>query len=73
MIAAGTTQFTTDGTNRSKNSKNDSLPFCHTISVVMSPNGLNAPPALAATTTETQVNSHEFRVVTTQAPAPPPP
>ena len=26
------------------------MPRCHTISVVMSPNGLNAPPAFAATT-----------------------
>ena len=26
------------------------VPFCHTIKVVMSPNGLNAPPAFAATT-----------------------
>ncbi len=35
---------------RSKNSKNDSLPDCQTISVVMSPKGVNAPPAFAATT-----------------------
>ena len=26
------------------------MPFCHTIRVVISPNGENAPPALAATT-----------------------
>ena len=26
------------------------IPFCQTINVVMSPNGENAPPALAATT-----------------------
>ena len=51
MIAAGTSQFTTEGTNKTKNSSKAMIPFCHTISVVMSPKGLKAPPALAATTT----------------------
>ena len=50
MMAAGTSQLTSDGMNSTKNSWNATIPFCHTISVVMSPNGLNAPPALAATT-----------------------
>ncbi|SFV87582.1 hypothetical protein MNB_SUP05-SYMBIONT-5-1196 [hydrothermal vent metagenome] len=47
---AGTTKLINDGTNNTKNSKNSTVPFCHTISVVISPNGLNAPPAFAATT-----------------------
>ena len=54
-MTAGTSQFTTDGTNRAKKSPNASLPSCQTINVVMSPNGLKAPPALAATTVETAV------------------
>jgi hypothetical protein len=54
MIKAGTMKFTTDGTNSRKKSANATSPFCHTIRVVMSPNGLNAPPALAATTMLTQ-------------------
>ena len=33
-----------------KNFQKPTMPRCHTISVVMSPKGLNAPPALAATT-----------------------
>jgi len=47
---AGTSQFTSDGPNSRKKSKKPLLPACHTISVVMSPNALHAPPALAATT-----------------------
>ena len=39
-----------EGSNSWKKSWNGSMPFCQTISVVMSPNGLNAPPALAPTT-----------------------
>ena len=50
MSTAGTTKFTTDGTNSRKKSAKPTSPFCHTIKVVMSPNGLNAPPAFAATT-----------------------
>jgi hypothetical protein len=50
MHSAGTSQFTTDGTKIRKNSKNSTLCACHTIKVVMSPNALQAPPALAATT-----------------------
>ena len=34
--------------------------FCHTISVVISPNGLNAPPALAATTILMQESMTNF-------------
>ena len=48
--AAGTSKLTTDGTKRRKKSKKSTTPACQTISVVMSPNGLNAPPAFAATT-----------------------
>ena len=50
MMAAGTTKLTSDGTNSTKKVQNSTMPFCHTIRVVMSPNGLNAPPALAPTT-----------------------
>ena len=35
---------------KAKNSKNSTLRACQTISVVMSPNALQAPPAFAATT-----------------------
>ena len=44
MIAAGTSQFTSDGRNSAKNPENGISPFCHTISVVMSPNGENHRP-----------------------------
>ncbi len=57
IIKAGTNQFVNEGKNRSKNSKNVTLPFCHTIKVVMSPKGEKAPPALAATTIETQLTA----------------
>ena len=50
MMTAGTSQFTSEGTNSAKNSKNVTLSFCQTIRVVMSPKGENAPPAFAATT-----------------------
>ena len=33
-----------------KKVKKSTIPACQTIKVVMSPNGLKAPPALAATT-----------------------
>ena len=49
-IDAVTTQFTTEGMNRAKNSWKCTTPFCQTIRVVISPKGLNAPPAFAATT-----------------------
>lgn len=53
-IEAGTSQFTNDGTSNKKNCWNStSSPFCRTIKVVISPKGLKAPPALAATTTLT--------------------
>ena len=48
--AAGMSQFTREGKKRTRNCSNGTTPFCHTMSVVMSPNGLKAPPALAATT-----------------------
>ena len=50
MQKAGTIKFTTLGRNKAKNVQNSTRPFCQTISVVMSPKGLKAPPALAATT-----------------------
>src|SRR5699024_7191062 len=50
IITAGTTKLATAGKNKCKNSKNSTLPACQTIKVVMSPKGLKAPPALAATT-----------------------
>src|SRR5688572_4120659 len=50
MHSAGTSQLASDGRNKLKNPVNETMPFCHTIKVVMSPKGLKAPPALAATT-----------------------
>lgn len=38
------------GRNNQKKSKNHAFPDVHAISVVMSPKGLNTPPAFAATT-----------------------
>ena len=55
IIKAGITKLTTDGKNNAKNSVNSRIPFCQTIKVVMSPNGLNAPPAFAPTTMLTQL------------------
>lgn len=43
------TRLIRDGMNSVKNSRKETMPFCQTITVVISPNGLNAPPALAAT------------------------
>jgi hypothetical protein len=51
MMPAGTSQLTTEGRKSAKKPENEMMPFCHTIRVVMSPKGENAPPALAATTT----------------------
>jgi Na+/H+ antiporter NhaD/arsenite permease-like protein len=42
IIAAGTKKLTKDGTNKLKNWEKPTTPFCQTISVVISPNGLNA-------------------------------
>lgn len=50
ISAAGTRKLTGAGRKRWKNSRDSSLPFCQTISEVMSPNGEMTPPALAATT-----------------------
>ena len=50
MITAGINQLTTEGMIKAKNVAKGTTPFCQTIKVVISPNGLNAPPALAATT-----------------------
>ena len=54
MSAAGTSQLVSAGRNSRGKSPRPSFPRCHTMSVVRSPNGLNAPPAFAATTTFTQ-------------------
>ena len=51
MMAAGTSQLTMDGMMSRKNCVMWSFPRCHIMRVVMSPKGLKAPPALAATTT----------------------
>ncbi len=60
MSAAGTNQFTSEGTNREKKLVKGTTPRCQTMSVVMSPKGLNAPPALAATTTLMQATTTNF-------------
>ena len=54
MMVAGIIKLTTAGINNAKNSLNSRMPFCHTINVVISPKGLNAPPAFAPTTMLTQ-------------------
>lgn len=51
MMAAGITKLMMAGINREKKSPKGTTPFCHTNSVVISPKGLNEPPALEATTT----------------------
>ena len=62
MIVAGTSQLASEGTNRAKNAENSTIPFCQTINVVMSPKGLKAPPALAATTMLIQATVTNFRL-----------
>ena len=52
---AGMIKFTNEGRNNLKNWKNSTYPACQTIKVVISPKGLNAPPAFAATTILTQL------------------
>ena len=51
IMPAVTTQLVMEGSTSTKNSWNCTWPACQIISVVMSPKGLNTPPALAATTT----------------------
>ena len=50
IITAGIKKFTRAGRNNTKKSPKGKIPFCQTINVVISPNELNVPPALAATT-----------------------
>ena len=50
ISAAGTSQLTSAGRNSARKAATGTFPFCHTMSVVMSPKGENTPPALAATT-----------------------
>ena len=50
MITAGIIQLTIEGITKAKKVVKGITPFCQTIKVVISPNGLNAPPAFAATT-----------------------
>ena len=63
MIAAGTRKLTAEGRNREKNSWNWTIPFCQTIRVVMSPKGLKAPPAFAATTILIQARLINFTLL----------
>ena len=60
MMKAGTSQFTSAGMNRLKNSAKGRMPRCQTIRVVMSPKGLKAPPALAPTTMLMQARATNF-------------
>jgi hypothetical protein len=63
---AGTNQLTKAGMNKLKKVQKVMRPllacmfFCQTIKVVMSPNGLNAPPAFAATTKLMQASKTNF-------------
>jgi len=50
-MAAGMVKLTIAGIKREKKSVNGTTPFCQTNKVVMSPKGLNEPPAFEATTT----------------------
>ena len=50
IIIAGTKKLTKDGINKTINCSNFTKPDCQIINVVISPKGLNTPPALAATT-----------------------
>jgi len=49
-------KLTTEGKKSTKNPQKSTIPFCQTINVVISPNGENAPPALALTTMFIQAN-----------------
>ena len=60
MQKAGIIKLITAGKNNLKKSANCNLLLCHTIKVVISPNGLNAPPALAATTILIQAQQINF-------------
>ena len=62
IIAAGNAKLIMAGINKLKKSPNGTTPFCHTKSVVISPNGLNEPPALEATTTLMHANVTNFRL-----------
>src|SRR4051812_10492247 len=57
---AGKSQLMRDGKKRVKNWPKCTNPFCQIISVVMSPKGENAPPALAATTMLTHAPAVDF-------------
>ena len=69
MINAGTTQFSNDGINKKANFKVSTLPEVQTIRVVISPKGLQAPPALAATTIliKAGIINLEFPLLTAKA------
>lgn len=58
----GTTKFINDGRNRRNKSPDPTSPSCQTINDVMSANGLNVPPALAATTMFMQDNATKHAV-----------
>ena len=55
IMNEGIIKFTNEGKNNFKNWKNSTYPACQTIKVVISPKGLKAPPAFAATTIFTQL------------------
>ena len=59
-MAVSTTQLTSAGRKSRKNCASCNLFCCHTISVVMLPKGEKAPPALAATTMDTQPMATNF-------------
>ena len=50
-MVAGITKLIIAGINKAKKSTKGTTSFCQTNKVVISPNGLNEPPALEATTT----------------------
>ena len=56
MSTAGTRKFMADGINSAKKVQKSTMPFCQTISVVISPKGENAPRAFAPTTMSMQVS-----------------
>ena len=60
ILTDATITFTKDGMKIAKNSTNSTFPSCQTIKVVISPNGENAPPAFATTTTLIQATITNF-------------
>ena len=67
MMAAGISQLISEGRKSAKKSLNGTMPLCQIMSVVMSPKGENAPPALAATTILTSAPTVAFLLCPTVA------